>query len=405
MFILNLFRFKTWLFNLALVVLSVFPKLLTSQTYYTIGSNNYGGHHLNEDTQFLPKDFSYSKVQILVLRTELVAVGMSTNEVITGVQWYVETDNSSGTSTYDVYMYDDYSSSTLPSSANFTSSASFTKVGNSLTDVGTFTGWHTAAFTTNFTWDGFDNMVIQVCRTDGISSSSDQVGSYQGSSDIFVSGYNHNCSAATGYYTNTYRPYIRIRTNGTPLPVELTNFYLSCFAEKITFNWITATETNNDFFTIEESKEGQNWIEIAKIYGKGNSNSLSHYVYEHENVLEEYSYFRLKQTDFDGKFTYSDILSSNCVSNNERDSGNLLAHPNPSISVFNLFHSHFMLMDEIELSVTDIKGELLFKQKHHAKELSESHSIALNLTHLPQGIYFVYIQCKDELVCKKLVKL
>lgn len=86
-----------------------------------------------------------------------------------------------------------------------------------------------------------------------------------------------------------------------PLPIELVSFTGTPYTNKNLLQWVTATESNNDYFTIEHSEDGENWQEIKKIYGAGNSSTTkkySFYVNEPEKMV---NYYRLKQTDFDGQ--------------------------------------------------------------------------------------------------------
>ncbi|MBU3662907.1 MAG: T9SS type A sorting domain-containing protein [Bacteroidetes bacterium] len=73
--------------------------------------------------------------------------------------------------------------------------------------------------------------------------------------------------------------------------------------------WSTASETNNDYFSIERSFNAKEFEEIAQVKGAGNSAKINHYKYfDALNLgLTKDVYYRIKQTDYDGKFAYSDI--------------------------------------------------------------------------------------------------
>ncbi|HSV76459.1 MAG TPA: hypothetical protein VLH37_05450 [Bacteroidales bacterium] len=89
-----------------------------------------------------------------------------------------------------------------------------------------------------------------------------------------------------------------------PLPIELLSFSVNAGTESVLLNWETATETNNDFFTIERSTDVQNWEILGYVDGAGNSNKPLSYSFTDSQPLEGISYYRLKQTDFDGKYEY-----------------------------------------------------------------------------------------------------
>ncbi len=89
------------------------------------------------------------------------------------------------------------------------------------------------------------------------------------------------------------------------LPVELLLFEAIADNRKVKLIWSTANESNNKDFTIERSKDGENWEEAFTIEGTGNSNNKMNYSQWDHYPLNGVSYYRLKQTDYDGKFTYS----------------------------------------------------------------------------------------------------
>jgi hypothetical protein len=95
--------------------------------------------------------------------------------------------------------------------------------------------------------------------------------------------------------------------NGTPLPISLLDFNAYPVLEQVEIVWTTATEINNDYFTIERSKDGISFEELMKVQGAGNSNQILNYKELDSNPFEGTSFYRLKQTDFDGIYTYSDI--------------------------------------------------------------------------------------------------
>lgn len=96
------------------------------------------------------------------------------------------------------------------------------------------------------------------------------------------------------------------------LPVELSLFTGNCNSDKIKLKWTTESETNNDYFEIQFSKDGNNFEKIATVDGIGNSNTTKNYELDIDNRLFETGYFRLKQLDFDGEFEYSNIIYVNC---------------------------------------------------------------------------------------------
>ncbi|HZH86022.1 MAG TPA: hypothetical protein VFD77_01815 [Brumimicrobium sp.] len=100
------------------------------------------------------------------------------------------------------------------------------------------------------------------------------------------------------------------------LPVELISFTGKTKLSVNTLSWETATETNNDFFTVAHSSDGFNWSVINKTQGKGNSTSSKSYSIEHRNYPNAINYYRLTQTDYDGKSETFPIVSIDNIVDN-----------------------------------------------------------------------------------------
>lgn len=91
----------------------------------------------------------------------------------------------------------------------------------------------------------------------------------------------------------------------SPLEVKLTSFDAKVDNNKVKLNWTTASEENNDYFTIERSADGIKWDEIKKVKGAGTTTDVHNYESIDASPLTGTSYYRLKQTDFGGATTYS----------------------------------------------------------------------------------------------------
>ncbi len=95
----------------------------------------------------------------------------------------------------------------------------------------------------------------------------------------------------------------------TPLPIELTSFK-GVKKDRINeLTWVTMTELNNDFFTIDRTIDGIDFETIGKVSGSGSSSSINEYSLNDLDVPSEINYYRLKQTDFNGDSKYSDFIS------------------------------------------------------------------------------------------------
>lgn len=97
--------------------------------------------------------------------------------------------------------------------------------------------------------------------------------------------------------------------NLQPLPIELVSFYAKKFNNANRIYWEVASEVNNDYFTVERRTDFETWEEIGTINGAGTSSEQRLYAYTDERYAAKINYYRLKQTDFDGKYEYSKIIS------------------------------------------------------------------------------------------------
>lgn len=91
---------------------------------------------------------------------------------------------------------------------------------------------------------------------------------------------------------------------GIILPIELLSFGAQARPDRIDLRWTTGTEINNDYFTIERSRDLYGWEVLGHVQGAGNSSIPLSYSFNDTRPLDGVAYYRLKQTDFDGKFEY-----------------------------------------------------------------------------------------------------
>jgi hypothetical protein len=104
---------------------------------------------------------------------------------------------------------------------------------------------------------------------------------------------------------------VRLTSNFTTLPVELIDFKAYLKSNSIVLDWSTGSEVDNSHFVIQKSKDGINFEEVGEIDGVGNSNSLSEYTFIDREMDYSLVYYRLKQVDFNGDYSYSNIVPIN----------------------------------------------------------------------------------------------
>jgi hypothetical protein len=176
-----------------------------------------------------------------------------------------------------------------------------------------------------------------------------------------------------------------------PLPIDLLDFGGECLPNQIRLNWETASESNNDYFSIERSVDGINWGEIGKINGAGNSSSSRKYFLKDLNRYQEISYYRLKQHDYSGiSRTFNPISVKNCFAGNEA----LSIYPNPAQNAINLnFNGN---MEEIiDTSIFDLFGRNTYQ--------SPIYQSVINTENLEEGIYFLQLMLESENITRKFL--
>lgn len=116
--------------------------------------------------------------------------------------------------------------------------------------------------------------------------------------------------------------------NRSPLPIELVNFNAKCEGNKVTISWQTAAEKNNNYFEVERSVDAVHFDLVEKVFSQNsNSNILLSYQSNDNNPLDGKVYYRLKQVDFDGKFTYSSLVIVSCTSSILNPTINIFPNP------------------------------------------------------------------------------
>ncbi len=177
-----------------------------------------------------------------------------------------------------------------------------------------------------------------------------------------------------------------------PFPVALPIDLLAFTGEKrktgILLEWQTASETNNRFFTIERSVDGQNWQPLSNINGAGNSASLQAYSYLDAHPLNGLQYYRLLQTDVDGSSTYSKVVS---VLWNKIEL-TFSVYPNPTRGRMSLEWGSNLPEGKIDIRIYDAFGKLVVTISDKAID-----NQSIDISTLKTGMYFVQVYIDDDL--------
>lgn len=183
--------------------------------------------------------------------------------------------------------------------------------------------------------------------------------------------------------TNVYEVLIIVPCATIALPITLLSFEGKCKEQFIILNWNTASELNNDYFSIERSPDGEIWQTIGKVTGAGNSSSEINYTLTDLSPLKTKSYYRLKQTDFNGDYNYEGIIDiEQCDKSLNKV---LLIYPNPSNGEFKMYFNGDSNTIRL-IEIFNSQGQLIYS--------SISFQSIFNLTNMAPGYY--YIQALDN---------
>ncbi|MDA3819204.1 MAG: T9SS type A sorting domain-containing protein [Candidatus Delongbacteria bacterium] len=167
-----------------------------------------------------------------------------------------------------------------------------------------------------------------------------------------------------------------------PLPVELIDFDAECENNQVTLSWSTASETNNDYFTVMKSYNGFMFKPIGKVEGQGNSNFMQNYSFLDDGFSKGIVYYQLKQTDFDGTTERSKIIKFDCGTAKE----NIIIINEDDKFVINFENA---LSNSYSLHLYNNLGQLVMKKDITLTDKTQTTTIPV--TPLRPGIYIVII--------------
>ena len=189
---------------------------------------------------------------------------------------------------------------------------------------------------------------------------------------------------------NTFSP-IGLAAGGSgPLPIELLSFSADCLSDKALLEWATASETNNDYFTVERSTDGEVFAAIATVASQGNAYKIQRYEFTDPAPFAGMNYYRLRQTDLDGQTSLAGLTSVRCAGNTI----NVELYPVPAQDYLIVFFDP--AAGSAELNVIDVLGRVVISKQVLADDPWE---VRLDLSNLEGGLYHVVVQ-QGELVSK-----
>lgn len=176
--------------------------------------------------------------------------------------------------------------------------------------------------------------------------------------------------------------------NDALLPIQLTMLHGTCFNGIITLAWQTASEQNNDYFTLYRSFDGINFDAIEQIEGAGNSNSLLNYEFVDKVSRTQIVYYKLAQTDYDGTTVFSKIIAVFTCNNNAqfkiRDYEIEVVFDNPTI--------------RNQVIITTVDGKIVYSQSFVEQEQ------AIIPNEYSKGVYIISVITQTSITSEKFIR-
>ncbi|HMH24728.1 MAG TPA: ice-binding family protein [Puia sp.] len=176
------------------------------------------------------------------------------------------------------------------------------------------------------------------------------------------------------------------------LPIAYVSFTGACDQQNIVLKWSTATETNNQYFTVERSADGKNWQTAGVVEGAGSSSLPHSYSFTDGITGQPMSWYRIKQTDFDGSNKYGIVITvGDCGAD---ESGIVTVNPNPSTGKFTLSFTG----DKSQVMSTDIFSSVGVRVYEH-----KGFQPNLDLSDKAQGMYYVRVHLRSKTISREIL--
>lgn len=182
----------------------------------------------------------------------------------------------------------------------------------------------------------------------------------------------------------------------TVVPVEYLSMEAKCSGNVVRINWATASQSNCDYFIVEKSIDGQNFTPIRNINCNGTTSITQYYSVKDDNITVPTNYYRIKQVDYDGQFTYTPVFMANCAS----QSG--IFDFNASVVDESVLVSFDALKDNVyKISIEDMLGRVIHTELYYGG-VDEHISVSIPSTGFAAGAYVVRVETSNSSLTKKI---
>lgn len=203
-----------------------------------------------------------------------------------------------------------------------------------------------------------------------------------------------------GNFTKGFSGFALARTtNNNSLPIELVQPLQAHYVENRgnEISWSTAQEFNCDYFEIQRSEDAGGFATVGRLKGQGNSNEQYDYLFTDKEYKSVKNYYRFKQVDFNGKYTYSNMV----MVDNEKEEVNLNhgfeIYPNPVTDILNIKLQHNTAQTTIR--VVDAFGQFI-----NTGIMREEKGYAIDMSGYSNGVYFIAVVTSEGAATKSFIK-
>ena len=183
-------------------------------------------------------------------------------------------------------------------------------------------------------------------------------------------------------------------TGGSALPIDLISFTGELVSGNVELEWVVASQINNEYFKIEKSLNCEQWEEVSRIPGAGNSNTQMDYKIYDEKPYDGISYYRLSQTDYDGKsetFNPISIIYDKPIK--------LSINPNPVKEELHLYLEE-TLRGVTNLTIFNTKGQKVYNKSF----IGDYKVLHLNVDRYKKGYYLLEVDHNQRKGTLKFIK-
>lgn len=175
------------------------------------------------------------------------------------------------------------------------------------------------------------------------------------------------------------------------LPITISRWDAYNQEKSVLLEWSTASEEDNDYFTIERSTNGVSWVAIGKVKGAGTTTMENYYSFEDKKPVGGISYYRLKQTDYNGEYSYSSVK---CINRPDNANDNFIVYTKQDANAF-IVEGEVIAACPIEIYNT--AGSRIYNVSFNTLSVNK---VLINVNDLPAGTYFVKICNGSKAVVK-----